>query len=103
MKAATVDGRLDKLAEKLEQIIRDTFPHVTFTNIWIVPRESFYGDLMIDIWSIYEGDLRQLHTPERHGLRTRLHDAIHDCGIEASPSPRFVMESEAGDWKPEGV
>ena len=103
MTTAIAEGKLDQLRDKLERIIRDTFPGVSFTNIWVVPRESFYGDLMIDIWSIYEGDPQQLHTPERYGLRTRLHDTIRDFGVDASPSPRFVLASEAGDWKPEGA
>ncbi len=103
MTITMADDTLAKLNKTVERMVRETFPHVTFTNIWIIPRHSFYGDLMIDIWSIYDGELKQIHTPERRELRSRLRNVIHGHGFDASPSLRFVMKSEAGDWKPEGL
>ena len=103
MPTSIADEQLDQLRDTVERMVRDTFPHVAFTNIWIVPRYSFHRDLMIDIWSIYDGELKQIHTPENYGLRTRIHDALRGHGIDGSASLQFVMRSEAGDWKPEGI
>ena len=55
MIATIKKDNLPEIRELLWRMVRETFPEVTFTDIWIRGRESWYGDEVVDIWSVYEG------------------------------------------------
>ena len=86
----------------VDRVIRDTFPRVTFTGVWVRSRQTAYGDEILDIWVVYEGDVRQLQSPERPYLLTRLADTLQTLGLAAAPVTRFITKDEVGDWQPEG-
>ena len=89
MTIAIAEGKLEQLKEKLERIIRENFPHVTFPDVRITAKESYSGDGMVEIFAVYEGENQQLHGPERRGLLVRLQDAISDEGVDAFPNLYF--------------
>ena len=55
---------------------------------------------MIEILAAYEGDMQQLHGPERRGLLVRLQDAIWDEGVDAFPNLYFVPEPRHETTRP---
>ena len=87
----------------VDRILRETFPGVTFTGVWVLSRRSAYGDEILDIWAVYEGDVRQLQSPERPYLLPRLVDALQAMGMTAAPVTRFISRDDIGDWQPEGT
>ena len=87
----------------IDRILRKTFPKVTFTGVWVRFRHSPYGDEILDIWAVYDGDVRQLQSPERPYLLPRLVDALRALGLTATPVTRFISRDDVGDWQPEGT
>lgn len=87
----------------VDRVLRETFPEVTFTGVWVRSRRSAYGDELLDIWAVYEGDVRQLQSPERPHLLPRLVDTLHVLGMTAMPVTRFIGRDDTGDWHPEGT
>ena len=92
-----------RVQSAVDRILRETFPQVTFTGIWVRARRSAYGDEILDIWAVYEGDVRQLQSPERPYLLPRLIDALRALGMTAAPVTRFISRDDVGDWQPEGT
>lgn len=87
----------------VDRILRETFPQVTFTGIWVRSRRSAYGDEILDIWAVYEGEADQLQSAERPHLLSRLVAALQGLGMTAAPVTRFISRDDVGDWQPEGT
>lgn len=103
MIATITKENLPGIREMLQRMVRETFPEVTFTDIWIRGRESQYGgDEVVDIWSVYEGEVSQIDPAVRNRLGVRIRDALWDQGITASPVTRFITKSDVGDRVPVG-
>ena len=102
MIATITKDNLPEIRELLQRMVRETFPEVTFTDIWIRGRESWYGDEVVDIWSVYEGEVGQIDPAIRNRFGVRVIDALRDRGIAASPVTRFITKSDVGDRVPEG-
>ena len=100
MTVAIADGTFAKLEKTLDRVIRDNFPQVTFRDVRVSIAESYSGDSMIEILAAYEGDMQQLHGPERRGLLVRLQDAIWDEGVDAFPNLYFVPEPRHETTRP---
>ena len=92
---------MTRVQSAVDRILRETFPQVTFTGVWVRSRQSSYGDEILDIWAVYEGDVRQLQSPERPSLLPRLVDTLQASGVTAAPVTRFISRDEIGDWQPE--
>ena len=64
MIATITKDNLPEIRELLARMVREAFPSVTFTDIWVRGREVWaYGDEadeVVDIWSVYEGDAGQI-------------------------------------------
>ncbi|WP_419161481.1 hypothetical protein [Candidatus Palauibacter sp.] len=93
---------LPEIRELLQHMVCETFPNVTFTDIWVRGRESWYGDEVVDIWSVYEGDVGQIDPDVRNRFGVRVLDALRELGITASPVTRFITKADVGDRIPEG-
>ena len=102
MTTATETRRLEAASAAIRRVLSETFPDVTFTGIWVRPRESPYGDEVLEICAVYEGEADQLQTPGRPRLLARIADELRDLGMRAVPSTRFIARDNAEDWKPEG-
>ncbi len=102
MIATITKDNLPEIRELLQRMVRETFPEVTFTDIWIRGRESWYGDEVVDIWSVYEGEVGQIDPAVRNRFGVRVIDALRERGIAASPVTRFITKSDVGDRVPEG-
>lgn len=102
MTTATVKRGLEAAAAAIRRILLETFPDVTFTGIWVRPIESPYGDEVLEVCAVYEGEAGQLQTPGRPQLLARIADELRDLGMRAVPSTRFIAKDDAEDWKPEG-
>ena len=63
---------------------------------------SWYGDEVVDIWSVYEGEVGQINQTVRGRLGVRIQDALWDRGLTASPVMRFITKSDVGDRVPVG-
>ena len=92
-----------RVQSAIDRILRETFPQVTFTGIWVRSRHSAYGDEILDIWAVYEGDADQLQSAERPHLLSRLVDTLRALGVTAAPVTRFISRDDVGDWRPEGT
>lgn len=92
-----------RVQSAVDRILRETFPHVIFTGIWVRSRPSVYGDEILDIWAVYEGDADQLQSAERPHLLSRLVATLQDLGMTAAPVTRFISRDDVGDWQPEGT
>ena len=93
---------LEAAAAAIRRVLSDIFPDVTFTGIWVRPRESPYGDEVLEVCAVYEGEADQLQTPGRPRLLARIADELMELGMRALPSTRFIAKDDAEDWKPEG-
>ena len=102
MTRTITDQNVAAIRDTIEHMVRATFDHITFTDVWVQPRESVYGDEVLEIWAIYDGEVEQLQTPEKPWFRTRVADALWDMNVDASPVMHFVTKSDAGEWRPEG-
>lgn len=92
-----------RVQSAVDRVLRETFPQVTFTGIWVRSRPSGYGDEILDIWAVYEGNAGQLQSPERPYLLPRLVDTLQALGVTAAPVTRFISRDDVGDWQPEGT
>ena len=97
------DQNVVEIKDTVERMVRETFTHVTFTDVWVQARESAYGDEILEKWAIYDSEVEQLQTQEIPWFRVRVADALWDMGVDASPKMHFITKSDAGDWRPEGV
>ena len=102
MTTATVKRGLEVAAEAIRRILSDTFPDVTFTGIWVRPLESPYGDKVLEVCAVYDGEPAQLQTPGRPRLLAQVADELRELGMRAVPSTRFIAKDDAEDWTPEG-
>ncbi len=94
-------GLLPEAAEKIRQAVRETFPLVSFRDIFVLPRRSPYGDVMVEVWAVYpDRDRASLSVSGRTRLRARIDDALFDMGLDAMPSLHMAPVSEMGDWRP---
>ncbi len=101
----TLSEQLPEITTKIEEMVRATFPEVRFTNIWVRPgTSSWFGDAIVDIWAIYDGEVDDLHkVPDKLSLGTRVQDMLWDRGLDILPKTHFVTKADAGDWRPEGI
>ena len=93
---------------EIEAAIKDAVvvfhPGVDFTDIWVVPRTSWSGSDMIEVWAVYDGDSRPCFAPasrkllwDRASTRSRAcgrhsADAKAAARADSSPPPR------SGPW-----
>lgn len=96
-------GRLPEISDKIVLMVRETFPDITFTDIWVRPGMSSYGDEVVEIWAIYEGDVGDLQVPAKSSFRSNVQDMLWEMDLDAFPKTHFITKSEAKDWRPEGV
>ena len=90
------DQNVVEIKDTVERMVRETFTHVTFTDVWVQARESAYGDEILEIWAIYDSEVEQLQTQEIPWFRVRVADALWDMGVDASPKMHFITKSDAG-------
>ena len=102
MTATITKENLPEIREMLQRMVREAFPEVTFTDIWIRRSVSWYGDEVVDIWSVYEGEVGQINQAVRGRLGVRIQDALWDRGLTASSVMRFITKSDVGDRVPVG-
>ena len=102
MIATIGDEILADVRTAVRRIIAETFPGVAFSGVWVRSRSSAYGDVVLDICAVYEGEVGELQTPARPAFLSRVADALGDIGVTAVPVTRFIAKDDAGDWKPEG-
>lgn len=96
--------QLPRLRDEVGRIAREVFPSLRFTNVWVQPTRSWYGDEVVDVWAIYEGDVGGLEQAEgRLLLGRRVRDMLWDRDLDVTPSIHMVTKSDAGDWRPEGL
>lgn len=95
---------LPHIRTEVQRIVHEVFPNLRFTNVWVQPTRSWYGDEVVDVWAIYEGEIE---TPAQveglNSFRRRVRDLLWDQDLEATPSIHLVTQSDAGDWRPEGL
>ena len=100
----TPTEQLPDVAEAIKQMVRDTFPEIRFTDIWVKPGISWFGDEVMDIWAVYEGEVEDLHRNEgKRSFGTRVQDMLWDRGLDTLPKTHFTTKADAGDWRPEGI
>jgi len=95
---------LPSIRTDVHRIVHEVFPGLRFTSIWVQPGRSWYGDEVVDVWAIYEGEVEALEQAE--GLisfRRRVRDLLWDQDLDVTPSIHMVTQSDAGDWRPEGL
>ena len=97
------DTRLGEVEAAIKDAVVAFHPGVDFTDIWVEPRTSWYGDDMIEVWAVYDGNIGDLAVPSKHSLRTRIQDILWDMGVDAFPSMHLVAKADAKDLKPETV
>ncbi len=95
---------LPHVTDDVSIIVRETFPNIRFTNIWVQPGKSWFGDEIVDVWAVYDGDVTDLESvQEGLSFGTRVQHVLWDRGLDVTPSTHFITKSEAGDWRPEGL
>ena len=95
---------LPYVKDDIDRIARESFPDIRFANIWVRPGRSWFGDAIVDIWTVFEGEVADLaDVTETLSFGTRVQHMLWDRGLDVTPSTHFITKSEAGDWRPEGV
>ncbi len=90
----STNDNLRKVEATIKNAVVLAHPGVVFTDFWVEPRTSWYGDDMMDIWGIYDGDVTDLSPPTKPSLDTRIQDMLWDMGLEAAPNLRLVAKSD---------
>ena len=96
-------GKLPAIEDNIRRMVRETFPEITFTDIWVLPGVSSYGDEVVEVWAIYDGVVGDLRVPAKPSFRSSVQDMLWDMDLDASPMTHFITKSDAKDWRPEGV
>ncbi len=96
-------GKLPEIKDNIRRMVHRTFPEVTFTDIWVLPGVSSFGDEIVEVWAIYDGVVSDLEVPERPSFGSSIQDMLWDMELDASPMTHFITKSDAKDWRPEGV
>ena len=96
-------GRLPEIKDRIVLLVRETFPEITFTDIWVLPGMSSYGDEVVEVWAIYDGVVSDLQVSENPSFGSVVQDMLWDMDLDASPMTHFITKSDAKDWRPEGV
>ncbi len=101
----TCSGQLPEIKARIEEMVHATFPQVHFTDIWVRPgTSSWFGDAVVDIWAIYDGEVDDLHkAPEKPSFGTHVQHMLWDRGLDLLPKMHFITKADAGDWRPEGI
>lgn len=95
---------LPHVRDDISTIARETFPRVQFTNIWVRPGKSRFGDEVVDIWAVYDDDVADLtEAGDVLAFGTRIQHMLWNRGLDVLPNTRLITKSEAGDWRPEGI
>ena len=95
---------LPHIRVEVDRIVHDVFPRLRFTNIWVKPGRSWYGDEVVDVWAVYEGEVEGQEQAEGLiSLRRRVRDLLWDQDLEVTPCIHMVTQSDVGDWRPEGL
>ena len=102
MTATIGEQALADVTTAVRRIVAETFPGVAFGSVHVRPRRSAYGDVVLDICAVYEGDVGQLQTAARPAFLARVADALRDLHVNAVPVTRFIAKDDAEDWTPEG-
>ena len=95
---------LPRIRTEVDRIVHEVFPGLRFTNLWVQPTRSWYGDEVVDVWAIYEGEVGAQE--EAEGLisfRRRVRELLWDQDLEVTASIHMVTQSDVGDWRPEGI
>ena len=103
MNRTVTDQNMGHIKDTIAIMVREAFAQVTFTDVWVQARESAYGDEVLEIWAIYDGEVEQLQPQKNPSFRVRVADALWDMGVDASPKMHFITKSDAREWRPEGV
>ena len=96
-------GKLPQIKDRIELLVRETFPEITFTDIWVLPGMSSYGDEVVEVWAIYDGVVSDLQVSEKPSFGSDVQDMLWDMDLDAFPMTHFITKSDAKDWRPEGV
>ncbi len=95
---------LPHIRDEVHRIVHEIFPSLRFTNVWVQPTRSWYGDEVVDVWTIYEGEVEAQEQAE--GLisfRRRVRELLWDQELEVTASIHMVTQADVGDWRPEGI
>ena len=94
---------LPHIRDEVHRIVHEIFPSLRFANVWVQPGRSWYGDEVVDVWAIYDGDVGGLEQAEGRLLCGRkVRDMLWDRDLDVTPSIHMVTTSDAGNWRPEG-
>ena len=100
----TLSEQLADVDAEINRIVRAALPDIHFTDIWVRPGTSWFGDDVVDIWAIHDGEVDDLHrTPDKISIGTRIQDMLWDRGLDVLPKTHFITKADAGDWRPEGI
>ncbi len=100
----TLSEQLADVDAEINRIVRAALPDIHFTDIWVRPGTSWFGDDVVDIWAIHDGEVDDLHrTPDKISIGTRVQDMLWDRGLDVLPKTHFITKADAGDWRPEGI
>ena len=102
MIATITKENLPEIREMLQRMVREAFPEVTFTDIWIRRSVSWYGTRSWISGPCTRGRVGQINQTVRGRLGVRIQDALWDRGLTASPVMRFITKSDVGDRVPVG-
>ncbi|MXX75281.1 MAG: hypothetical protein F4210_11215 [Holophagales bacterium] len=95
---------LPHIRAEVHRIVHEVFPGLRFTNVWVQPTRSWYGDEVVDVWAIYEGEVEaQQQVEGLTSFRRRVRDLLWDQDLEVTPSIHLITQSDAGDWRPGGL
>ena len=96
-------GKLPDIRDSIRHIIAEMYPNTVFTDVWVQPDMSPYGDEVVKIWAIFDGLVQDLPHPSKPTFGSRVQSMLWDMDLDASPQISFFAKDEARDWRPEGL
>ena len=90
----STDESLREVEAAIKNAVVLANPGVTFTDFWVEPRTSWYGDEMMEVVGIYDGDVTDLSLATGPSLHTQIHDMLWDMGLKMAPLLRLIAKSD---------
>lgn len=90
----STDESLREVEAAIKNAVVLAHPGVTFTDFWVEPCTSWYGDEMMEIVGIYDGDVADLSPVTGPSLNTQIHDMLWDMGLKMAPLLCLIAKSD---------
>ena len=93
--------RMDKVEQILRSVLEQEFENVEILSINITPDLDEFGEKILIVKVVFDGDRRALDARKTSGLARHILPKIGAIGEDAFPVFSFIAKSELGNVNPD--